>query len=123
MFHFESFARDSGDPPRTEDMRVLVGVVEAEFEDVAALAEPQRSLILDPVSYVGSQTYARALRENGVNGVVYPSVRRAGGNCIGAFRPRAVGAPRQERHLKYKWDGARVPAYFDYQNDTWIDIS
>src|SRR5271165_2287034 len=50
-FHFEAFARDSGDPPRMEDMRVLVGAVAEDFEDVDALPEPQRSQILDPVSY------------------------------------------------------------------------
>ena len=27
VFHFEAFARDSADPPRSEDMRVLVGTV------------------------------------------------------------------------------------------------
>ena len=101
IFHFEEFARDSGDPMRMEDMRVLVGGAAAEFEDVAALAEPRRSQILDPSSYAISRTYARELREAGANGVVYPSVRRAGGECIGAFRPRAVRLPHQERHLKY----------------------
>ena len=57
IFHFEEFARDSGDPMRTEDMRVLVGGVGAEFDDVAALAEPRRSQILDPSSYANSQAY------------------------------------------------------------------
>ena len=37
VFHFEAFARDSADPPRSEDMRVLVGTVAAELEDVTAL--------------------------------------------------------------------------------------
>ena len=55
IFHFEEFARDSGDPMRMEDMRVLVGAVAAEFENVAALAEPRRSQILDPSSYAISQ--------------------------------------------------------------------
>ena len=72
IFHFEEFARDSGDPMRMEDMRVLVGEVAAEFEDVAALAEPRRSQILDPSSYAISRAYARDLREAGANGVVYP---------------------------------------------------
>jgi hypothetical protein len=104
---------------RSEDMRVLVGGVAAEFENVAALAEPRRSQILDPSSYAISQTYARGPGEAGANGVVYPSVRRAGGECIGAFRPRAVGLPHQERHLKYRWNGDRVDRYFDYLRDTW----
>jgi hypothetical protein len=122
VFHFEAFARDSADPPRMEDMRVLVGGVDEDFEDVAALAEPQRSQILDPVAYVAAQAYARRLRDDGANGVAYPSVRRTGGTCVGAFRPRAVGCPRQERHLKYRWNGDRVDRYFDYLIDAWVDL-
>ena len=121
VFHFEAFARDSGDPPRMEDMRVLVGAVAAEFEDAGALEEPRRSRILDPGSYAEAQAWARELRDLGANGVVYPSVRRAGGECVGAFRPRAVGLPRQERHLKYRWNGERVDRYFDYRLDAWVE--
>jgi RES domain-containing protein len=122
VHHFEAFARDSGDPVRMEDMRVLVGTVTAGFEDVAALAEPQRSQVLDPDHYAASQTYARALHDDGATGVVYPSLRHAGGSCIGAFRPRAVGIPRQERHLKYRWNGERVDRYLDYVLDVWITL-
>ncbi|MFL5287188.1 MAG: RES family NAD+ phosphorylase [Rhodopila sp.] len=121
IFHFEIYARDSGDPPRMEDMRVLVGTVNGDFEDVAVLAEPQRSRVLDPGNYAVAQAYARLLRDDGATGVVYPGVRRAGGMCIGAFRPRAVGIPRQERHLKYQWNGERVSRYFDYLQDKWIE--
>lgn len=122
VFHFEVFARDSGDPPRMEDMRVLVGAVDAEFEDVGAVSEPRRSQVLDPGSYAEAQAYARELRDGGANGVVYPSVRRAGGECVGSFRPRAVGLPRQERHLKYRWNGVRVDRYFDYLRDAWVEV-
>ncbi len=122
VFHFEALARDSADPPRMEDMRVLVGMVESDFEDIDALPEPLRSQVLDPVSYAASRSHAKRLREGGAPGVVYPSVRRQGGGCIGAFRPRAVGLPHQERHLKYRWNGVRVDRYFDYQRDLWIDV-
>ncbi len=122
VFHFELFARDSGDPPRMEDMRVLVGTAAGAFEDVAALPEPQRSAVLDPVSYAASQDYGRRLHKQGAMGVVYTSVRRAGGACIGAFRPRAVGLPRQERHLKYRWNGQRVDRYFDYELEEWVSL-
>lgn len=122
VFHFESFARDSNDPPRMEDMRVLIGPIAADFEDVAVLPGPLRSQVLDPASYNASRAFARELRDAGANGVVYPSVRWHGGECIGAFRPRAVGLPRQERHLKYRWNGARVDRYFDYSLDEWIEV-
>src|SRR5262249_4439726 len=55
VFHFESFARDSVDPPRNEDLRVLVGVIAEEFEDIAGLPATERAAILDPNSYVASQ--------------------------------------------------------------------
>ena len=122
VFHFEDFARDSADPPRSEDFRVLVGAVEETFEDVAALPAAQRAAVLDPDSYVASRAYAQQIRAAGANGVAYPSVRHSGGLCLGAFRPRAVGIPRQERHLKYRWNGERVDRYFDYGRDEWIDL-
>lgn len=122
VFHFEVFARDSGDPSRSEDMRVLVGTVAAVFEDAAALPAARQAAILDPDSYVASQRYASQLRAAGANGVTYPSVRHAGGECIGAFRPYAVGIPHQERHLKYRWNGERVDRYFDYARDAWFAI-
>jgi hypothetical protein len=122
VFHFEVFARDSGDPPRSEDMRVLVGDLAAEFEDIAALPHTQRASILNPVSYASSQAYAKRIRAVGANGVAYPSVRHEGAPCIGAFRPRVVGIPHQERHLKYRWNGERVDRYFDYARDQWIGL-
>jgi hypothetical protein len=122
VFHFEAFARDSADPPRSEDFRVLAGAVAAEFEDVAALPAAQRVSILDPESYVASQAYALGVRAAGANGVAYASVRHEGGQCIGAFRPRAVGIPHQERHLKYHWNGVRIDRFFDYVRDEWIGL-
>jgi hypothetical protein len=122
VFHFEAFARDSADPPRSEDFRVLVGIIAAAFEDVAALPQGQRADALDPKSYAASQVYAKQTRAAGANGVAYPSVRHEGGQCIGAFRPRAVGIPHQERHLQYRWNGERVDRYFDYTCDAWIDL-
>ncbi len=122
VFHFEAFARDSADPPRSEDFRVLVGVVTAPFEDVATLPASRQASILAPDSYTASQAYAKEVRAAGANGVTYSSVRHPGGHCIGAFRPRAVGVPHQERHLKYRWNGERVDRYFDYARDEWIGL-
>jgi hypothetical protein len=122
VHHFEVFARDSGDPVRMEDMRVLAGTVKQDFEDVAALEEPHRTQVLDSDAYVAAQAYARVLRNNGAMGVVYPSVRRLTGTCIGAFKPRAVGIPQEERRLKYRWNGERVDRYFDYRQDIWIEL-
>jgi RES domain len=120
--HFERFARDSNDPPRMEDMRVLLGPAAGELEDVAALPEPHRVQVLAPEDYTASRAFAKTHRDAGALGIVYPSVRLDGGTCLGAFRPRAVGLPRQERHLKYRWNGERVDRYFDYLRDEWVDL-
>src|SRR5258707_481747 len=49
---------------------------------------------LDPSSYKASQRLASELLEAGSAGVVYPSVRHAGGVCIGCFRPALVNNVR-----------------------------
>ena len=119
IHHFERYARDSDDPIRDADMRVLVGRIDQTFHDIASLPEPARTAVLDPDDYATSRRLGRTLRETGSNGVTYPSVRHAKGRCIGAFRPRAVHPPVQERHLRYHWNGTRVSRWFDYTTDIW----
>ncbi len=121
-YHFGRYAAAGGDGPRYESMRVLVGRIDNRFADVASLPAALRAKILAPESYADSQPFGAALRAAGSNGVVYASVRDAGGQCVGAFRPRAVGIPVQARHLRYHWDGARVARYFDYERDEWISL-
>ena len=55
-------------------------------------------------------------------GVGTEGVRPAGGQCVGAFRPKAVGRPIQARHLQYFWDGRRISRYFDYALDRWVAL-
>ena len=122
MHHFAAFARAAHDPPRAEDMRVLLGSVDADLVDVAAEPDPLRAQLLDPDSYAASQAYAAEHRTAGEAGLVYPSARHAGGECVAAFRPRVVSVPVQERHLQYRWDGVRVDRYFDYATDVWVPL-
>jgi RES domain len=121
-FHFARFAADSRDPPRYEDMRVLVGRVDQRFVDVGALAPAEQARLLDPNAYAAGQSFGAAVRAAGANGVVYASVRDAGGECIGAFKPTAVGIPVPGPSLKYHWDGARVARYFDYESGRWVHV-
>ncbi|MGH7085601.1 MAG: RES family NAD+ phosphorylase [Acetobacteraceae bacterium] len=120
--HFARFAADTTDGPRYEDMRVLVGRIDAILHDLAGLDANARKPLLDPDDYAASQTFAAALREAGSTGVHYPSVRRPGGRCVAVFRPSAVGIPVQARHLQFHWDGARVRRYFDYEGGRWVNL-
>jgi hypothetical protein len=121
-YHFGRFAADSADGPRYEEMRVLVGRIDAELHDLEQLDIADRRRLLNPIDYTSSQAFALALREAGSAGLHYPSVRRVGGKCVALFRPSAVRIPVQTKHLKYHWDGTAVRRYFDYEHDAWVDI-
>lgn len=59
-------------------------------------------------SYAASQALGRSLRASGSDGLVCPSLRHAGGLCVGLFYPDCASHPVQGRHLGYHWDGARL---------------
>lgn len=119
-YHFARFAADSNDPPRREDMRVLLGHVSATLHDVSKLDDKSSRLVLDRESYAHSRPFAANLRESGSDGIVYPSVRDKGGSCSAAFWPDVAGVPVQERHLQYEWDGSRFSRWFDYKEERWV---
>jgi RES domain-containing protein len=122
-YHFARFATHANDPPRRETMRVLVGSIEHPFDDVYALDETTKAAILDKDSYAQSRPFGADRRSSGSDGLVYPSVRHDGGQCVAAFWPDVVGIPVQERHLNYEWDGRRVTRYFDYQHEAWTPLT
>jgi hypothetical protein len=64
---------------------------------------------LDPDSYVASQALAEELLEAGSLGIVYPSVRRAGGTCLACFRPALVTNVRRDRTYRFTWRGKPEP--------------
>lgn len=60
----------------------------------------------DPaVGYPAGQRLAAAIRRSGGNGVLYPSVRFAGGGCVAAFRPSVVQNVRLADQIVFEWDG------------------
>jgi hypothetical protein len=86
IHHFGRFASDSHDPPRREDMRVLLGSIDRDLDDVAALDPTSRVSVLDPNSYTASQPFGLARRNDGSDGLVYPSVRHAISCTMGPAR-------------------------------------
>jgi RES domain-containing protein len=64
---------------------------------------------LAPDSYVASQTLAERLLAAGSLGVVYPSVRRAGGTCVAVFRPALVANVRRAATYRFTWAGRPEP--------------
>jgi RES domain-containing protein len=58
-----------------------------------------------PECYQPSQQLAAGLLELGANGIVYPSVRRAGGTCVACFRPALVYHVRRDARLEFRLHG------------------
>ena len=62
------------------------------------------------VAYPAGQALARSLRtEAASNGIIYPSIRHAGGTCLVAFRPDIVQNLRQGGIWRLEWQGAPQP--------------
>lgn len=66
----------------------------ADFHDLRRALDEYANC-LSPDSYVASQALAAQLLELGSAGIVYPSVRRAGGACLACFRPVLVTNARK----------------------------
>jgi hypothetical protein len=50
---------------------------------------------------------AAGLLEHGANGIVFPSVRRAGGTCVACFRPALVYHVRRDARFEFRLHARR----------------
>lgn len=107
--HRERFLRATNEAPLDLEMRCYRSAVQGRLHDLRGdwKAEHARD------SYVASQTLARALRAQGSNGLVYDSVRHAGGECVALFYPDLAAPCVQVQHLIYRWDGRRIAAVLE----------
>lgn len=106
VYHRERFLKDSGYPALTIEMREYRADVSGLFRDLRGAGTG--AALLDPGSYTASQPFGTAERQTGGDGIVYPSVRDPGGECVAVFRPRALSPARQGGHYGYLWDGNAI---------------
>jgi hypothetical protein len=108
IHHHERFMVATAQAPGwTSQFRELVLDVAAELHDVRG-DEAGFSVLRSPDDYSASQVLAATLRASGSEGLVYPSVRDPGGECVALFYPDLASNVRQGRHLDYHWNGQRV---------------
>jgi hypothetical protein len=74
--------------PQTFSFDDYLADFRAEFHDIRG--DRVYARCLDPESYSSSQDLAGRLLAATSTGIVYPSVRRAGGTCVVCFRPALV---------------------------------
>lgn len=99
-FHRERFLAATDEDDLELTMRVYVNRVCRPLRD---LRGPGHEALLGPDDYGPPQAAARRWRAEGAWGVVYPSVRRARGECVAVFRPPALTLPTPSAHLRYVW--------------------
>jgi hypothetical protein len=87
---------------RLHDLRPLPGVPGA--ADAA---------VFDPDDYSAAQAVGARLRAAGSAGVAWRSVRHAGGQCVGLFKPGGASACLHAAYLLYAWDGERFTDIYE----------
>ncbi len=111
IYHHQRFmARTREASGWTSQFREIILNIDARLHD---LRQPDAGHFqaLDPDSYAASQALAAQLRAAGSDGLVYPSARHKGGQCVGLFYPDLASDAVQGRHLDYHWNGTRVDLY------------
>lgn len=107
IHHHQRFMARTAEPPGwTSQFREIVLDVDVMAHDLRD--ETLYADALHPDDYAESQKLGADLRAAGSDGLVYPSQRQAGGECVALFYPDRAANPVQGRHLDYHWNGARV---------------
>lgn len=106
-FHSEKFLRATHEEPMYLQMRLYRVQINGEVVELNSYAKKHPD-ILSPTSYAASQTIGKTIREQGANGIIYPSVRYPGGNCVAAFKTTILSECIHANYLEYHWNGAEI---------------
>lgn len=108
-YHRARFLAATQEAPIEVDLRCYQATVRAQLCDIRGIRED----LHDPLSYVASQAFALARRQEGREGIVYDSVRKPGAECVALFTPRATVPPAiQTAHVTLCWDGECISDWY-----------
>ena len=108
-FHLTNALADAGDFNATVEYAEMFCSLAGDFVDLRQ--RPQHpSLGADiATAYPLGNVLADQARAEGLNGIIYPSVRHQGGTCLVALRPAAVQSVRQGDVYRMTWRGQPEP--------------
>lgn len=108
-FHMTEFLARTGAFHATVEYAELFASLAGEYLDLRKVPG-HASLHPDPaIGYPAGNALAHAVRAKGINGIIYPSIRHAGGTCFAALWPHAVQSVAQGGVFRLSWQGARAP--------------
>lgn len=93
--------------PSSIQMRELISSPIADLHDLRGLQAARTDLYdPEPARYAPSQALGEDLRNAGADGILFDSVRRAGGENIVLYKPRLAVPVLQGHHYDYCWNAA-----------------
>ena len=112
QYHAALFMAATQEPPMRLHMRLYTVEANGKVVDLrkASQAEPR---IVDPDDYAYPQSIGRTLRAEGVQGILYPSVRHTSGECIAAFHATLLKNCLHAAYLEYSWNGRSINAVYE----------
>lgn len=104
-YHLAKALADAGDFNAVVEYSEMLASMAGVFVDLRQAGD-NLSLNEDPaVGYPAGNALATATRAAGHNGIIYPSVRSAGGTCIAALWPNVVQSVVQGAMYRLTWSG------------------
>lgn len=111
-YHHARFLAATAEPPMHLPMRLYHVAIDARLHDLRTVGAVPAA-VFDPNYYGAAQALGGALNAAGSAGVVYPSVRRPQGQCVGLFKPRGARQCVHAAVLLYAWDGERFSDIYE----------
>jgi hypothetical protein len=115
-YHLELSYRTEGIQEAQDlEYRALRVHLAGTFHDLRSKARTRApwSAVYDPVSYAASQALAGQLRGAGSRGILWLSLRHAGGECCAVFDPGTLRACRHDTYLTFRWNGREVAQVYE----------
>ncbi len=110
--HHARFLAATQQPALHLPMRLYHVPIQASLHDVRPRQVAFEALH-EAQDYSAARAFGARMRTAGSAGVVYRSVRHAGGQCVGLFKPRAAGPCLHAAYLLYAWDGQRFSDIYE----------
>lgn len=108
-YHLTNALADAGDFHATVEYAEMFASLAGAFLDLRRVPTHPALAADIAASYPVGNALAEQARAAGLNGIIYKSVRHAGGTCIAALRPAAVQSVRQGAIYRLTWSGSPVP--------------
>lgn len=110
-YHQAKFLAATEEEPLAVDLRCYKALVRRPLHDIRGL-RAQWPQVYASDDYSASQALGGALRRLDSWGIAYDSVRDAGGECVGIFRPLALAPAVQGQHVTLQWNGKAIEAWY-----------